>query len=143
MPSDPRVAHALAALAHPIADFRALVEGALAQSDAFLRAQSADVADVTMRARVELGQFADGRIDATSFGRLFPRAAPADATSLAALNSAVATLRSVSTRGERLFTIEVPPGDRLDEIVNAGLANAGRAFGAVIVAELVRGGRYI
>ena len=142
MPSDPRVAQALEALTQPIAEFRSLVQGALAQAEHYLSAQSADAEERTARARAELGLFATERLDAARFAALFPLAGSAGADALAALARAVETLRSVRERGDELFVVEVPPGGRLGATVDLALAEAGRAFGAVVTSELVRGGRY-
>jgi hypothetical protein len=143
MPSDPRTAQALAALTQPIAEFRALVEGALAHANTFLAAQDA-TADVTAgAARASLGRFAEGRIDAAAFAALFPTARQVDAAGVAALRRAVAMLQAVRARGDALFVADVPPGGRMAAVVDAALSAAGRAFGAVMLTELVRGGRYV
>ncbi len=142
MPSDPRVQQALEALAQPIAEFRALVQGALTQTETFLAAQTADVRERTASAGAGLGLFAEGRVDAARFAELFPAGAPADSTALAAIRRASGTLSEVRDRGDALFSVEVPSGGRLGDAVSAALAEAGRAFGAVLVSELVRGGRY-
>ena len=52
MPSDPRVSQALLALAQPIAEFRALALGALAQSEAHLTALAAEIGRASCRERV-------------------------------------------------------------------------------------------
>jgi hypothetical protein len=142
MPSDPRTALAVSALAQPIAAFRALVDGALTQADTFLDAQGATGDEEAERTRAELGAFADMRIDAAAFASLFPKARHVEADALAALQRAAAVLRSVSVRGDELFRVEVPSGARLGIAVNAALGGVGRAFGAIMLAELVRGGRY-
>ncbi len=142
MPSDPRTAQALLALAQPIAEFRTLVEGALAQAEAFLAAQGASGEDEAARARAELGAFGSSRIDAAAFASLFPKARRVDAAGLDAMRRAVEVLRAVSARGNDLFVVNVPPGARLGATVNGALSAAGRAFGAAMLADLVRGGRY-
>lgn len=147
MPSDllkdARVQRALAALAHPIGEFRSLVEDALVQAEALLAAQTADAPARAARASAELGAFANGRLDAAKFAALFPPAPPADDWAMAALRAAVAQLKAVRARGDELFVVQVPAKGRLGATVDAALADAGRAFGAVVVAELVRGGRYV
>jgi hypothetical protein len=142
MPSDSRTAQAIAALAQPIAEFRTLVQGALAQADAFLAAQGATAGERAERARGELGAFADSRMDAAAFAALFPKARHVEPVALDALRRAAVVLRSVGARGHDLFTVTVPSGARLGIAVNAALGGVGRAFGAVMLAELVRGGRY-
>lgn len=142
MPSDSRVGQALEALALPIAEFRALVQGALTQTGSWLAAQEADGEARAAAARADLGPFGAGHLDAAGFAALFPRSAAAGPAALDALRAAAGVLTSVRERGDALFSAEVPPGGRLGDTVNAALAQAGRAFGAVVVSELVRSGRY-
>lgn len=142
MPSDPRLPQALAALAQPIAEFRAIVEGAITQGDAFLAAQHASAPERAERAAISLGRFAEGRIDPAAFASLFPPVATASPAALAALERALSVLREVRERGDALFVVDVPSGRRLGAELDNALAEAGRAFGAVVLAELVRGGRY-
>ena len=142
MRSDPRLTQALAALAQPIAEFRASVEGALAQADAYLDAHSATAAVRADRAGLELGAFAKGRMASDRFAALFPPPGRADPVSLAALGRVVEVLRGMAARGDELFVAEVTAGRELGATVDEALAVAGRAFGAIVIAELVRGGRY-
>lgn len=142
MPSDPRLPLALGALALPIAEFRAIVESAIAQADAHLASQRATTPERIERAAASLGRFAEGCIDASAFAALFPPVAPAAPNALAALERALATLHDVRARGDALFVVDVAPGGRLGPALDAALAEAGRAFGAVALAEVVRGGRY-
>jgi hypothetical protein len=142
MPSDPRVAQALAALAQPIAEFRAAVQGALAQADAFIAAQTADAASQSARAAAELGVFAASHIDAGKFAALFPSFAKADKASTAALTKAAKILRDVAAQGDALCQAEVTDGRKLGATIDTALAKVGQAFGAIIITELVRGGRY-
>ena len=142
MPSDPRTARALAALAQPIAEFRALVQGALTQADAFIAALHATAEDAAATARAELGEFAARRMDPAAFAALFPRARQVDPVALATLRRAADVLRSVRFSGEDMFVLDVPPGERLGVAVSAALAGVGRAFGAVMLTEIVRGGRF-
>ena len=141
--TDPRLAKAIAALAQPIAEFRALVQDALTQAEAYLAGQTADAAALEARARAELGAFAESRINAKKFARLFPPAPNADPAAVKALSRAVGTLRAVASRGDDVFIVDVPAGRRLGAAVDAALAEAGKAFGAVVLAEVVRGGRYV
>jgi hypothetical protein len=143
MPSDdPRVRLALEALAHPIAEFRAAIAGALAHAEAVLTAATASSDARTAQARAELGAFAEGRIDASAFATLFAPVAPAEPAARAGLVRAVALLRGVLDRGDQLFVIELPSGGDLAAAVGAALEQVGQAFGAVQLAELIRAGRY-
>ena len=142
MLSDPRLQQALAALAQPIAAFRAMVDGAIAQSEGFLTAQHASATQRAERAALALGRFADGRIDSAAFAVLFPPVAAASPEAFDALMRALDVLRDVRHRGDALFVVDIPTGGRLGVAVEDALALAGRAFGAVVLAEMVRGGRF-
>lgn len=142
MPSDPRVAQALAALAQPIAEFRAAVQGALAQAEAFLAAQTADAASQAARAATELGVFGGVHVDAAKFAAMFPAVARADKPSQAALEKAAKILRRVAGQGDEMAVALVTDGVKLGATIDAALAGAGQAFGAILITELVRGGRY-
>ncbi len=142
MPSDIRFTGAVAAMAQPIAEFRSIIEGALAQAEAFLVEQAADGSQRTQRASVELGSFAAGRIDAGRFAKLFPAVSPVEPAAIAALHRAIATLQALRDQGDDAFLVDLKKGGRLGVAVGDALAEIGRAFGAVILAEVVRGGRY-
>ena len=142
MPSDPRVAKAIAALAQPIAEFRALLQNGLTQADAFIAAQGATDQDAAEQARAELGDFAARRMDAAAFAALFPMARRVNDSALGALRLAANVLRSASARGDGFFVVDVPAGARMGAMVGEALGGVGRAFGAVMLSEIVRGGRY-
>lgn len=142
MPSDPRFGAALAAMARPIADFRALIDGALVQAESFLAADGAAPVGRSARAATELGPFATGRIDPDRFAALFPAVPNVNSAALTALARATAALHSIAEKGDGAFRLELPRGGRLGLKLDLALAELGRAFGAVMVAEAVRGGRY-
>ena len=142
MPLDPRLPQALAALAQPIAEFRAIVDGALTQADAFLAAQRASAPQRAERAAISLGRFGEGRIDAAGFAALFPPVVTSSPEALAALERALVIVRAVRERGDALFVVNVAPGQRLGAALDDALAAVGRAFGAVVLAEFVRSGRH-
>ncbi len=143
MPSDPRVAKALEALRQPTAEFRAAVQGALVQAESLLAAQSSNPEASAARAVRELGEFGAGRVSPERFAGLFSKAQPLDPASREALERAVSILRAVAREGDSLFTAEVMPGRPLGTTIDHALEVAGRAFGSIIVSELVRGGRYV
>ena len=142
MLSDPRLQQALAALAQPIAEFRAIIDDAISQGDAFIAAQHASAPQRAERAAFSLGRFADGRIDAAGFAALFPPVATVSGSANAALEQALIVLREVRERGDDLFVVDIAPGRRLGTELDHSLAKMGGAFGAVVLAEVVRGGRY-
>ena len=141
MPSD-AFTRALTAMARPIAEFRAIIEGALAQAETFLAEQAAGGSERASRAGVTLGRFAAGRIDPARFAALFPAVRPVEPAATAAMQRAITTLRAIRDRGDDAFMVDLPKGGRLGAKVGEALAEIGRAFGAVILAEEVRGGRY-
>lgn len=141
--ADPRVDRALEALARPIGEFRAAVQGALEQAERALNAQAEDASARATRAQVELGPFGLGRIDAAGFAALQgASAAPLQAAATEALGRAVQTLREVLDGADRLLHLRLPAGSDLAVHVEQAYAALGRAFGAVLLTELVRGGRY-
>jgi hypothetical protein len=142
MPSDARLVPVLTAMARPIADFRAIIQGAIAQAVAFLAEQAAGSDERARRAGVELGAFAAGRIDPARFAAVFPAVPPAGLTAIAALTRALATLRAMADRGDSAFLVHLPAGGRLGARVGDALAQIGQALGAVLLADAVRGGRY-
>jgi hypothetical protein len=142
MPSDTRFTVALAAMERPIAEFRSIIQGALAQAETFLAEQAADGSQRASRAGVELGQFAAGRIDPARFATLFPAVPPVSPEAMAALHRAITILRAIADRGDDAFLIDLPRGGRLGARVGDALAEFGRAFGAVILTDVVRGGRF-
>lgn len=143
MQSDPRLPQAVAALAQPIAEFRAAVAGALEQADSYLASHSATAKARSERAALELGVFAQGHVNADRFAKLFPPPGRADPASLATLRRVVTLLREMAARGDELFVTEVTAGRKIGATVDEALAVAGRAFGAVVISELVRAGRYL
>ena len=142
MPSDTRVLVALKALQRPIAEFRATVDGALAQAVEFLATLESDPAARLGRVRGELGPFGDDRLSAEGFAALFARPAGSPLSHQDRYRSAVETLRDVLARGDGLFVAQVPSGGSLTRSVEDALSRIGRAFGAVLAMELVRAGTY-
>lgn len=143
MLSDPRVQQALAALERPIAEFRALLEGAMRQAECFLDAQQADEPARVERAAAALGLFGAAHVDAARLALLDARAVTVDGPSLAALHRAVDILHQMHLRGEGLIVADVRGSARLGGVVESALAMIGWAFGAIIVTDLVRSGRYV
>lgn len=143
MPSDSRVAAALAALARPIADFRTAIAGALQQAESWLATEGVGPAGQAERLRTELGPFAAGRIDPTRFSAVFGARREMPPDTRQRLERAVAVLRDVLNRGDDVFTVVVPPRGSMGRAVADALALAGRGFGAVLAVDLLRGGRFV
>lgn len=142
MPSDPRIQVVLDRLARPIGEFRSAVAGALAQAEAFVAAEEPDEAAHLERVTAELGAFARGRIDMARFAAVAAVRAPLSLAHRDRLQRAIDVLRDVLDRGISLHVVNVPSGSSLTAAVDGALARAGRAFGAVLAIELLRGGRY-
>jgi hypothetical protein len=142
MPSDPRCSTALAALARPIADFRTALAGALEQARAWLVAEGVRPAERADRFRMELGPFADAHIDPARFAGIFGARRELSPDTRARLERAVAILEEVLAAGDALFLATVPAGGSLGRTVGEALGRVGRAFGAVLAIELLRGNRF-
>jgi hypothetical protein len=143
MPSDASVTRALQALSAPREHFLSAVVAAVDEVRAYLeRHRPLFDGLAAERARVELGAFAAGRIDASRFGSLFTGGPALDPVSLAVVERALHELERVAAQGEALFRARVAPGADLRLEAAHALAFAGRAFGAAQVVELVRTGRY-
>lgn len=142
MPFDSRVNLALEQMARPIAEFRAAIVGALAQGEAYLEAQEPNDAARRERARAELGRFGEGRIDAARFAALTADRVVISTNNRDRLTQAIGVLRDVLDRGSSLHVVDVPSGAALLPAVEGALGRAGRAFGAILAIDLIRGGEY-
>lgn len=142
MPFDERVNLALEQLARPIGEFRSAIVGALSQGESFLVAQEPNDVSRRARASIELGRFAEGRIDASRFAELTADRVSISTGHLDRLRKAIDVLRDVLDRGVSLHVVDVPTGANLMPAVEGALARAGRAFGAVLAIDLLRGGAY-
>lgn len=143
MPSDDRAARALRALSAPRERWTSAVAAAVEEVRAYLAAhRPLPQGQPAERARVELGAFAAGRIDAARFGALFGGGAPLDPASAARVERALAELTQLAAAGDLPFCVDVAPGADLRLAVGHALGFAGRAFGAAQVVELIRSGRF-
>ncbi|HEX6910054.1 MAG TPA: hypothetical protein VF142_06655 [Longimicrobium sp.] len=143
MPSDDRAARALQALSAPRERWTSAVAAAAEEVRAFLAAhRPLPHGQPAERARVELGAFAAGRIDAARFGALFGGGAPLDPASVARVERALGELTQLAAAGDLPFRVDVATGADLRLAVSHALGFAGRAFGAAQVVELIRSGRF-
>jgi len=143
MPSeDSRLDAVLTVLAQPLAEFRTALADALAQAEAQLAEASADPATRIAHAAASLGRFAAGRLRPEAFVAVTEPPRPADGTARSALKRAIAVLRRLVERGNEALIVRVPAGADLAAHIGGALEQIGRGFGAVMLAELVRGGRY-
>lgn len=140
MRSDERVAAAVLAAEPGIRAFQAAVASAAERLDTLLDAVGED--PVHERTAVELGDFAAGRIDVARFAALAGARQPHDDHELALLRRCRDVLREQAAMPTSRFVIDVPPGGRINSALGHTFAELGIAFGAVLVAELVRTRRY-
>jgi len=140
MLSDERVLAALRAVRGSIDAYRAAVGVAAERIESYL-AMTAD--DPTHAREMErLGQFASDRIDIERFAALWGERAALDEFERALLARARDLLREAQHAADARFVHDVPTGGRLNLALGNTFAELGRPFGATLVAELVRSGRY-
>jgi hypothetical protein len=141
MPSDDRVAQALAALKRPRDVFHSAVVAAVEEVNAFLAAQRAPVEERTGQEGVRLGAFASGRIDIDRFSRLVGAAETLDPARVEALEHALRVLKGFAAQEAELYHVRVPEGGDLRDTVRDALAARGRAFSTAQQIETLRTGR--
>lgn len=141
MPSDERIAEALAALRKPREAFRSAVSASDEEVRAYRLTRSGRV-DPARSLERELGEFARGRIDAERLGALLAVAEAPDPLADRLMDVAHAVFQEVVGADERAFVIRVPPGGDLRDAVRDALASLGRAFGVAHAVERARSRRY-
>ncbi|MEE9472175.1 MAG: hypothetical protein V3W32_10715 [Gemmatimonadota bacterium] len=142
MPSDGRIKLALESVQRWREAFHSAVAVTVDQVRSFLEARQPPEGSASDHVATELGPFAAGRIDAKRFSSLVSEPDSEDVVQLAPLERALAALRTVSQRGDDLFTVRMERGEILSDRVARALAEAGRAFGAARVIRLARSDRY-
>lgn len=142
MPSDDRTLAALEALRPGIDSFRHTAAVAAERAEAYLSGLTQQAARAP--AATQLGAFAAGRIDIDRFAALSARHGPRtlDDLELALLRRAASVLREQASLPDARFVVDVPSGGRLNLVLSNTFAELGRAFGAMMVSELIRGGRF-
>ena len=148
MPSDERVQpderlqRALDAMVRGRETFRTAVAEALEQIRGHLAAHATRADDRAALAAAELGAFAGGRIDGSRFAALTTDGRVLDDDAAATMRRCADVLAELVAAGDAPFACEVAPGDDLRRVVDGALADAGRAFGAVLVFQALRTGVY-
>lgn len=142
MPSDDRTPAALEALRPFIDSFRQAAAVAAERAEAYLTVLTQEAAQAP--ATTQLGAFAAGRIDIERFAALSAEHGlrALDDVELAFLRRTVSVLREHASLPDARFVVDVPSGGRLNLALGNTFAELGRAFGAMMVAELIRGGRF-
>jgi hypothetical protein len=139
MPSESARLQAKEALEAPHDRFRGAVATTLDEVRSILRGGEAD--GRVERVLLELGHFAQGRIDPERFSSHFEAGRALDPSSLATIQQAFETLSNVAERYDEVLSyLRLKPGEDLAEGVARGLATAGTAFGAARLVELARHG---
>ena len=142
MQSDPRVTLALAALAPRLAAFRTALAAAREQVCAHLATHGSGPRDRALEVAAALGPFAGGRIDVARFAAIAATTPRLDASTEQVVLRCADILDDLLEHGDALFTPVVHAGGDLRATVAAALAEAGRAFGAVLAFQAVRSGSF-
>lgn len=140
MRSDHRAVEALQAVRGGIAAYHTMARTAADRIESYLAAR--DDHPTQERAARELGGFAADRIDAERFAALWSDRPVLEGLELALMQRAHDMLRELESLPEARFVVDVPTGGRLNGVLANTLAELGRPFGAMLVAELARSGRY-
>ena len=139
---DERSRAALDALAASREAFRSAVAQAVDEVRSLLDRERARRQGGAERQAAELGAFVAGRLDAALLASLLGEDEAIDAPGLRVLERGLAILEAIAGWGADGFLVRVDAGHDLRGAVGAGLALAGRAFGAATAVELVRSGRF-
>lgn len=142
MPSDDRTLTALDAVRPGIDSFRHAAAVAAERAEAHVTALTREPEQT--RPATELGAFAAGRIDLERFAALSAESGPRvlDDLELAFLRRAASVLREHASLSDARFVVNVPSGGRLNLALANTFAELGCVFGAMLVTELIRGGRF-
>lgn len=140
MPSDPRAAQALRALAGPIERYRSAVASAVEEVRGYLARHRSAVEGSDGGVAAELGPFAVGRIDLPGFSTLFANSPALDPATVERIEGAYEILHEAAAGGDEAFCVNVEAGGRLRQAVGAALEEAGRVFSAARFAARVKAG---
>jgi hypothetical protein len=140
MPSDERTTRALQALAGRLAAFRSALTSARDEMREHLASHRGEERDRAELAEHALGPFASGRIDARRFGAILADERVLAPEAAILLGACADVLDELLTRGDAPFLLCVPSGAVLRDVLDAGLADVGRAFGAARVFQGMRRG---
>lgn len=140
MPYDATALEALHVVSGAIAAYQSRV-AAVADRIAEYLAAHEDVSTGTVEAE-QLGVFAAGRIDMERFSALWEEREVLDQSERTVLAHARDLLRDIATRPADYFITNLPPGARLTATLAHAFADLGRCFGAMMIAEMVRTGRF-
>jgi hypothetical protein len=142
MPSEERVSLATQALAAPMSAFKSALAMTLEQIRGIQSNGGSGENGRVNRFAVELGEFAQDRIDIDRFAALFAGEASMNSVNTQRIDRAYQTMSELIAQGDNLFVLNVESGGNLRDSVAKMLEHLGTAFGAARVVELSRTGRY-
>ena len=140
MRSDDRLPNVLDALRGSVDVYQAALRAAGDRMDAMLATSVASGGE--RLDALELGEFATSRIDVERFAALNAARWALDDHDRALLAEARRLLQSFVTLDPLRLVVDVPSGGRMSNAVAHTLADLGRPFGAALIAEMLRRGRY-
>ena len=140
MPSDATALEALPVVSGAIAAYQSRVAVVADRIAQFLAANH-EAGRGSLEAD-QLGDFAAGRIDMSRFGALWEERKALDQSERTVLAHAHDLLRDIATRPADYFITDLPPGARLATSLAHAFTDLGRCFGAMMIAEMVRTGRF-
>jgi hypothetical protein len=133
------VLRALDLFAASIDRFRSVVVATLEEVRGTLAAAHNNGIGRAERMKMQLGPFANGRVDLSRLAAVMEGEPGLDHVAERRLQMAYETLQDVASRGRDFFCVTVPAGTPVVTAVTAQLAAIGRAFGAARVAASARG----
>jgi len=142
MPSDPRTAAALAALATPREAFRSAVAATVEDVRVYLDTHRAVSDDRLAVLAAELGPLGVQHIDVARMASVLETAPAAPPAAYAAMERALTVLNEVAGVGDEGYALDLSPGASLYGRTTDLLAELGRAMGAARVAAAARRGQY-
>ena len=140
MPFEDRSPAILRALRGSVDVYEAAIRAAMDRVDSLL-AWSANGEDPSRRDD-DLGPFALDRIDVARFAALDAKHWLIDVNERSILLEARRVLGEYAALDPRRLIVDVPSGGRMGAAVMLAFADLGRAFGAMLAAEMIRRGRY-
>lgn len=142
MPSDPRTAAALAALATPRETFRSAVAATLEEVRVYLDTHRAVTDDRLAVLAAEVGPLGVQHIDVGRLASVLEATPAAPPAAHDAMEQALAVLEQVAGRGDDGYALDLAPGESLYGRTTDLLAELGRAMGAARVADAARRGQH-
>lgn len=142
MPSDERVAEAMAGMSGRFNAFRSALATTLEELRGLMADYRPSEDGRVERLGGELGHFAEGRIDLERFSSFVSTASKSDGATIEPVEDAFQTLTTLISQKEALFLVKLKRSGELHRTVAKALANLGRAFGAARAVELSKRNLY-